>query len=392
MLLLRADADGRIGGGHVLRGLALAQAWQDAGGRAVFACGAISDALAVRIRDEGAHVVRIDAAAGTPADAASAAFIAHEHRATWIVVDGYHFDAGYRAALRARGLRVLWVADAPLPAGPCAADVVLHPLPRRADAQGAAADRPTARADDDGEPLLLAGAEYVPLRREFRGLGDRDRAGNDEAALGCDARACRGDAGAHGPGPTGAPQRTNPSRRVLVTLGGGDAGEHCLRVVRALELTPIGGLEAQVVIGSECGERAAKAIERAAARLRCAVRVERAPCEMTPLMDGCEVAVAAAGGTAWELACRGTPAILLVRAENQGAVAEALDRAGAAHNLGPADDVRERDVAGALTSLLNDPRRRSAMRRAGRALVDGRGAARVVEALRSSRAELPARV
>ena len=37
MLVIRADAGADIGIGHVMRCLALAEAWQDAGGKVVFA-------------------------------------------------------------------------------------------------------------------------------------------------------------------------------------------------------------------------------------------------------------------------------------------------------------------------------------------------------------------
>jgi len=53
--------------------------------------------------------------------------------------------------------------------------------------------------------------------------------------------------------------------------------------------------------------------------------------DMAPLMSDSDLAIGAAGTTSWERCCLGVPTIMLVLAENQCKIAEALSEAGAAH-------------------------------------------------------------
>jgi hypothetical protein len=56
-LLFRGDANATIGTGHVMRCLAMAQAWKRAGGEAVFAIGESPEALINRLIGEGFNTI-----------------------------------------------------------------------------------------------------------------------------------------------------------------------------------------------------------------------------------------------------------------------------------------------------------------------------------------------
>jgi RimJ/RimL family protein N-acetyltransferase len=101
-------------------------------------------------------------------------------------------------------------------------------------------------------------------------------------------------------------------------------------------------------------------------------------------MSVAAVALAAAGTTCLELALFGVPMVLVSVADNQVIGATALAEKGAATYLGELPGVAPAAAANALVDLWRDEGRRAAMGAAGRTLVDGGGAPRVVSRMLGS--------
>ena len=78
----------------------------------------------------------------------------------------------------------------------------------------------------------------------------------------------------------------------------------------------------------------------------------------------------------------GLPAIIIDVAENQRPVAQELSRLGVAIRAGSVQDMTSETIAAKLKLLLDSAELRAEMSRRGRELVDGRGADRVVSAMR----------
>lgn len=110
--------------------------------------------------------------------------------------------------------------------------------------------------------------------------------------------------------------------------------------------------------------------------------------DVAAVMADADLAFATSGSVCWELCCTGLPAVLLAVADNQVPVARALSEQGAAEDAGSLDSCDPSVVAARLADLAADPGRRAAMSRCGEALVDGRGAKRVVVRLRSGLLQL----
>ena len=337
-MLVRTDASPAIGMGHAMRCLSLAELHAQAGGRATFLMAHTPDAFADRASRSGAEVRRLSTAPGTSGDLEETLAAADAVRAAWIVLDGYQFDGDYQRGLVGAGARVMALDDHGH-AGRYSAELVLN--------QNAGADEGLYR-DRRPDTRLLLGPRFAMLREEYRRWS--------------------------------APRSTVPvrARRLVVTFGGSDPDNVSARVLEGLAAVP-GPLEVLLLIGAANPHRTA--LQDAASRSPYPVEVVVDARDMAARVSSADLALAAAGVTALELACVGTPHIAIVLAENQRPGALALAREEIVVNLGWHADVTPESIGVAVATLADDAGRRAEMSRRGRELVDGHGAERVLAAM-----------
>jgi spore coat polysaccharide biosynthesis predicted glycosyltransferase SpsG/RimJ/RimL family protein N-acetyltransferase len=437
-LLIRADASSQMGTGHVMRCIALAQAWLRRGGAVQFLMASSTPAIQERLSKERLPWRTLDAQLGSSLDARETAAAAREWNAGFVAMDGYHFGWEHQKAVIDLGARLLFFDDYGHGVRYCA-DLVLN--------QNLGADEALYK-DRDPRTQLLLGNRYVLLRREFlrwsgvahpsaiastnepktanltienehesrtesapNPAGPRPAKGSIESAAKDTGRGAQTSPGhdstfaervltpknvkvsavgiIHPIDPV--IQRVKPDfvedlrrqavtsdkgLRLLVTMGGSDPDNVTTRVIDALEEAPLKGGHAFVVVGPANPFRAQ--IEAAAARSSWTVELISPASDFPERMASVDLAVSAGGTTCWELAFMGVPAMVVVLADNQNVVAQALHAAGAAQNLGPAANLSTGAIGAAICTLARDPAGRQEMAQKAQALIDGEGADRVV--------------
>ena len=340
LLMIRADANVSIATGHVMRCLALSQAWQDAGGSVMFVMGDCTLPLGAKLCAEQIEVVRLQNVLGSPEDAVQTATLAREYRPHWVVVDGYHFGTSYQRSLTEAGNKLLFIDDYGH-AEYYSSDLVLN--------QNAHAREGLYRARGRNTKLLL-GPHYALLRREFRAWQEWRRA---TSAAG---------------------------RKVLVTMGGSDPDNITDRILMAIEQVNVEHLEVCVVAGNSNPH--VQSLRERVSESRRQVRIVQDPPNMAELMTWADVAIAGAGATCWEMCFLGLPALLVDLASNQTLIAQTLDSMGVAIHAASGCDADPAKIAEKLNWILQSEDARQKMSAAGRKLVDGRGAANVVGSMK----------
>lgn len=331
----RVDASSRMGTGHFMRCLALAQYFRDQN-RGVTFIGQFPRSLAQRLEREGISTHGLTAPHPDPADAKEVLALIQPHAA--IVLDGYHFDPQYQSTLASEAQRLLIIDDTGHLDG-YNGDVLLNQ---------------NVNAEDviylNAPSKQLLGTRYALLGRALRHRhSERNR-----------------------PLPRVA-------RNILITMGGADPNNDTAALLDEFAKENHTSLNIRIVAG-------AANPHQAQLRQFCALQGPNYDLvvdtdDMPALMIWADIAIAASGTTSWELAYLGVPSIFVAIAPNQEAIGEGIESRGAGVYIGRSEGIHWGQITDAALSLAQDSRRRSNIRDAATDLVDGDGVVRVAASL-----------
>lgn len=289
ILAIRGDASPAIGTGHIMRMIALAQAWQDEGGAVCFLSAQITPSLEERLKQEGFGLEKVFAEPGGRGDLAATCAVVSRLAASGLVfvaLDGYHFDAGFQFELKKSGYRLL-VMDDFGHASFYHSDWVLN--------QNVSASHDLYRRRAVYTKLLL-GTQFALLRREFLKYRNWKR------------------------------QTAEVARKVLLTLGGADPDNVTGTAIRSLAHLDI---HLKVVVGGTNPHLSQlRQLVNASTEQTARVELVINPKNMPDLMIWADLAVTAGGSTVWEIAFLGLPSVCLILAENQLANGQAVESLG----------------------------------------------------------------
>lgn len=351
----RTDASVQIGTGHVMRCLTLADAFRESGAECRFICRPHEGHLLELIRRRGHRAVSLpeldvsldplsvitahSAWLGTDwaSDAEQTRSAFGGDVVDWLVVDHYALEQRWEEALRPCYQRLMVIDD----------------LADRRHNCDLLVDQNLGRLAEDycglipPEANLLIGPQYALLRPEF-------------SQLRCKSLARR---------------HVVEMKHLLITMGGVDKDNATGHVLQALNLCDLpNNLRISVVMGPHAPWL--ENVRAQANRMHRSTQVLVGVSNMAQLMAESDLAIGAAGGTAWERCCLGVPSVVLVLAENQLEGAKAFKAQGAAVYVQDIAEIKDYFrllfASEELLMLIGN------LSRAAAAIVDGQGIPRIM--------------
>ncbi len=348
--VFRTDASSRIGSGHLMRCLSLAEALRSAGGEVVFASRQHEGNLNALIPDRGFMVYELPVSESKESEGLYAEWlgssqvddaeqmipILQKERPDWLIVDHYALDDKWEVRLRRFCAKIMAIDDLAERGHAC--DLLLDQN----------YEDPTRYARYVPETVrLLLGPNYALLKPEYSAYRDS------------------------------MPPRTGDVQRVFIFFGGTDVQDMTGFALKALSEGEYMYLQVDVVVGSNYSHL--EKLNKLAVR-RGNTEIHSARPHLADLMARADLAIGAGGVTSWERICIGLPSIVIAVAENQVPISKILEAKEAIRFLGRIEDVTLDSLKQALAS---ETRKETAVKRSriAMSLCDGRGLSRVVDTL-----------
>lgn len=293
-ILIRADANNRIGSGHFMRCFALSQSLKSAGHRIVFLTDTQNPFFLNKAIRENFIIKNLGRTSNMIDDAKKTLEAAEEINASWIITDGYHFDTKYQITLKSSGRKLFCIDDTA--ESHFVSDIVLN--------QNYEAEKRFKYSKEDYTRLLL-GIRYLLLRKEYQILPDRKR--NNKTIC----------------------------KNVMLTFGGSDINNETMKFLNYLNNKNFTGLNFNVVLGPDY--EYLFELEKFASNAIIRINILHSVENLIPVIKGNDIAISSAGSMVWEMAYFGTPMILIPTADNQNSVIKPLSDNAMVIQHNPAD-------------------------------------------------------
>ena len=337
MILIRVDGNEKVGLGHVMRCLSIADALKDNGEEVLFVTADAKCETLLKARSFP-HIILHSDYADMDGEIDALCALIEEHQPSAVLVDSYFVTDRYLTALKER-VKLIYVDD--LLAFSYPVDILIN-YNIFADAE----EYQRLYRDTADVPQIVLGTEYTPLRKEFSQVTPRPQ-----------------------------PQIAN---KVLISTGGADPQHIALSMIRYLarNAEAFADLAFTFIIGgANMDLDEIRELSDGIDQIKIVYNVS----EMSKLMCEHNIAVSAAGSTLYELCACGLPTITYVLADNQIPAAKVFSEKGVMIDAG---DVRKdadfiQHIFAAVQMLSQNQEQRMNMARAAVCLADGRGAYRL---------------
>jgi len=336
----RVDASIRIGTGHVIRSLTLADELTHKGANIQFICKEEEGNLIGLIEKRGYRLHRLPRSIDLAEDRELTKKVlkGQSNCPDWLIIDHYEIDISWEHPLRKYAKRLMVIDDLANREHDC--DLLLD--------QNYSNNEGRYNGLVPENCIQLLGTEYAILRPQFQ-----KARGNPK-------------------------KRDGGVNRILVFMGGVDSKNITSEALRAIHMLGRSDIAIDVVIGNlNPYHDEIKILTSKIPNTSCHHNVEN----MAELILTADLCIGAGGTTTWERCCVGLPTITIILAENQENISESLGNKGVVINLGWYEDVTVSHISSALHGLLTDYGKRKMMKLKGMRLVDGNGTKRVVEHL-----------